>query len=1553
MKFLAIVGFVLVAAHPLWCAERNTGRVFEVATAAVRWTDVSRQRDVPVLIYAPDLKHGNGPFPAVVFSHGGGESGDAFGYLGNHWASHGYIAVFLTHPGSDRAAIEASGKTGLAAMAALDGIDKFHRRPEDVRFALSRLLSEEPGSKLLAGRVDADRLAMAGQCAGATTALAMVGLRANLPEGKDVTFLDPRFKCAIALSPQPIGRPSQFGLHAQSWGEIHVPTLVVTGSRDFNWFPQIKANPKLVRLPYDGLPPGDKYLVEIADAEHNAFTDSVPYYPARARDDRHHGWICEAATAFLDAQLKGDEAARGWLDREELEKVTKGACRQESKPFNFSAVDAHIEGALDRIGGGCGLILIKDDRVVHRKAYGTFRLDRVVPIASASKWISGGVIMALVDEGVIGLDTKASAHLKTFTGDKAEITIRQLFSHTHGFPDEPHPHRNVRLTMEQAVDQIAEVPLAHDPGTALLYSGLGMQAAGRICELAAGKDWTRLFHEKIGEPLRMEKTDYFAFGQTANPNVAGSVRTCLDDYGNFVRMLLNGGLFEGKRVISEKAVETMLTNQTGAVPIERSACQPYADIDAAFAESRYGIGCWLEEIDPVTGAAREATSAGAFGCVPFVDRQRKIAGVYLPMSRNMKTNRQGDLFNDASAVFLELRPLIRDAFDGKTPATAAKREEVPEKPREPTGEGDVENRVERMFQLLDRNRDGALSREEMPERLKRAFGPIDGDRNGKVSQDEMSAALEQYQRRQGGREETRREQPRREETRRGEEKPTTAPGVGCADPVRLHDAERDKDLQVRVTWPEAPGSFPVIVFSHRVGGARHDYGPLVEHWAKGGYVVIQADHADSRELAPSGTRLDWASRARDLSFLIDSLPQIEAKVPGVKGKMDAERVGVGGHLIGAYAAGVLVGQRNYRTNAPQGLKDDRVQAALLLSPQGRGQGLTETSWEDVAGPMMVVSGSGIPSVRTGNPAEWRREPFTFSPPGDKYLVWIEGLEGTYAGLIQPGQGDDERAATWILDATLAFWDAHLRQDVGAREQLRAWPGAEADRTRLHIECKVEADAAAASSAPAREAGIEQYLPDEEEMMSWIRTIQAQGARRAGSPADLWLEGWAVGTFKSWGISDVRVQRLEVPYWRTGESFIKAGRETIGCFPMAAGDWKSVIEGELCVHSDNVDPASLKGKIVLLDYPLATTRPELSARRSLYVYDPDNDLITTSHANPLTQKSPAASTVHDILAARPAAVIGILGNYFDSHMIFGRHTNGREKTNGEIPLAWLSSSAGARLKTLIAGGVKDAELTLDCENVESRSSNIIAFLPGSGDNYIIVGSHRDQAFSQAVQDTSGISVVLAQARYWSRVPIEQRPHNFIFLLSAGHLLGTKGVQAFLHEYKDLIDKTVIELHVEHVGLEGKVEDEKLVVLDRPEPRLLFVPSTDVIENAAKEAVAAEDLRRTMIGGPPPHGDGWPFHIVGIPTVQFASIPVYLLDQQDTLDKVDQKGLVKVSRVFVRLIEATRGMSADEIRASDNHSSDRLSRITGRFDRNGDGVLQTEERLEMMDFIGGSQ
>ena len=170
--------------------------------------------------------------------------------------------------------------------------------------------------------------------------------------------------------------------------------------------------------------------------------------------------------------------------------------------------------------------------------------------------------------------------------------------------------------------------------------------------------------------------------------------------------------------------------------------------------------------------------------------------------------------------------------------------------------------------------------------------------------------------------------------------------------------------------------------------------------------------------------------------------------------MDATRVGAGGHLIGAYASCALVGMKGFQSGGaanPDYCADPRVDVALLLSPQGRGQGLTEKSWEDIDRPMLVAAGSEAPSRRTSNPPEWRTEPYRFAKPGDKYLLWIEGMDNSYAGLAR---GDvDPKPATWIRDVTTAFWNAYLKQDANARASLKSGQLAAHAKGALKLESK--------------------------------------------------------------------------------------------------------------------------------------------------------------------------------------------------------------------------------------------------------------------------------------------------------------------------------------------------------------------------------------------------------------------------------------------------------------------------------------------------------------------
>ena len=265
------------------------------------------------------------------------------------------------------------------------------------------------------------------------------------------------------------------------------------------------------------------------------------------------------------------------------------------------------------------------------------------------------------------------------------------------------------------------------------------------------------------------------------------------------------------------------------------------------------------------------------------------------------------------------------------------------------------------------------------------------------------------------------------------------------DQLVLHDAARNKDVPLKIYYPEGAGPFPVIVFSHGLYGSKDAYWALAQYWASYGYVCIHPSHADSRQ--DSGYRGTlrqaiadpnlWRSRPKDISFIIDSLPQIERLAPTLKGKLDRSRIGVGGHSYGAYTA-VAIGGATVQMpggKSPVSFADKRVRAIVVLSPQGEGEmGLTSHSWENIRVPMLAMYGSRDFGTQRRTPT-WRSQPFNGAPPGDKYDVELEGATHfTFVGPMRK-RGLQTPLFQCAMVETLAFWDTYLKDDEAAREYL--------------------------------------------------------------------------------------------------------------------------------------------------------------------------------------------------------------------------------------------------------------------------------------------------------------------------------------------------------------------------------------------------------------------------------------------------------------------------------------------------------------------------------------
>lgn len=284
---------------------------------------------------------------------------------------------------------------------------------------------------------------------------------------------------------------------------------------------------------------------------------------------------------------------------------------------------------------GASLLVLHEGELVQQQAVGAYDLTNEVPIASASKWLTGATIMSLVDDGLFDLDEPISTYLPDVDGPQGTITMRQLVAFTSGVEyDERIPcYSDVSMTLAECNEIILDLPLLGRPGTGYRYTGTHLHVAAGVVEAVTGQTWEEVFQERIGEPLGMANTTFIheqrgATAADGHPWPAGSAVSTLGDYGRFLEMLLHDGVApDGTRLLSADAVAEMSVDQTGDARFVSAAAHRKA------AETPYGVAHWLDYVDD-EGRALVESSPGAFGFRPWIDHVNDIAGVYLIVDRD-------------------------------------------------------------------------------------------------------------------------------------------------------------------------------------------------------------------------------------------------------------------------------------------------------------------------------------------------------------------------------------------------------------------------------------------------------------------------------------------------------------------------------------------------------------------------------------------------------------------------------------------------------------------------------------------------------------------------------------------------------------------------------------------------------------------------------------------------------------------------------------------------------------------------------------------------------
>lgn len=312
--------------------------------------------------------------------------------------------------------------------------------------------------------------------------------------------------------------------------------------------------------------------------------------------------------------------------------------------YNFTETNAKIDSYKKQFDGNISVLVYREGKIIYEKNLGDFNPKTQAPIASCSKWLTAALVMVLVDEGKLSLTDKVSKYLPIFAKySKGYITIKDCLAHLTGIESEPIKLSTILQrakfnSLEEEVDYFAsKKEIIANPGLEFRYSNVGLNIAGRIVEIVSRKVFEQVMQEKILRPLQMRNTSFSSLN-AVNPS-GGAVSTAAD-YMNFLSMILDKGMFKGKRVLSEQSISFMQTPQTNSSMIKYApkAAQGY----------NYGFGEWILETDE-QGVSTVVASPGLFGTWPMIDKCRNYACIFFT---------KGLLGEEKREVYLDIKKTI-------------------------------------------------------------------------------------------------------------------------------------------------------------------------------------------------------------------------------------------------------------------------------------------------------------------------------------------------------------------------------------------------------------------------------------------------------------------------------------------------------------------------------------------------------------------------------------------------------------------------------------------------------------------------------------------------------------------------------------------------------------------------------------------------------------------------------------------------------------------------------------------------------------------------------
>ena len=310
-----------------------------------------------------------------------------------------------------------------------------------------------------------------------------------------------------------------------------------------------------------------------------------------------------------------------------LSVAAHAGAQQPPVESRLDGFDDYVARLLERWNvPGIGVGIVVKQQLIFAKGYGFRDLEKKLPytptttqpIASNTKLFTAVAAGLLVEDGKLDWDKPIRTFVPSvkFSSDELDrtITMRDMLSHRTGIAGHNGIWYKSDFTQKDIFDRLRYLDSAAPPRTTFLYNNLMYSAAGHAIELLAGKPWQTVVTERILRPLGMTRTtftiaDMVASSEAAVPyserrgsgelyrssyysdNVglapAAAMNSSVDDLSRWLIAIMNGGVYNGTRVIPRSVIRETLA-PTIALPNDELESNGWSEV----LNSTYGMGRW-------------------------------------------------------------------------------------------------------------------------------------------------------------------------------------------------------------------------------------------------------------------------------------------------------------------------------------------------------------------------------------------------------------------------------------------------------------------------------------------------------------------------------------------------------------------------------------------------------------------------------------------------------------------------------------------------------------------------------------------------------------------------------------------------------------------------------------------------------------------------------------------------------------------------------------------------------------------------------------------------